>query len=119
MSDPYRKDPNRVKRRRPTTLQRSIVKQAPLPPTPELYREPFTEIPVQIKIMQEQLEQLQSTLENIQKLINSLNLKENSSTDWMKNLHSLDYKQMMSLLQSPAIQSLVETFAKDESSPLK
>ncbi len=118
MDDLNWKNPERVKRRRPTTLQRYYPKQAP-------YREAYQEYPLpdmttQVKMVREQLLKLQSTLENIQKFVDSLNLKNPpSSSDWIKNLHSLDYRQMMTLLQSPEIQALVETFAQDESSRLK
>ncbi|WP_134698952.1 hypothetical protein [Ammoniphilus sp. YIM 78166] len=114
MMNPSWKNPERIKRRRPTTFQRNYPKQAPAP-FRQAYQEPYPDMATQVKMVREQLLKLHSTLENIQRLVDSLNLKSPPSSDWVKNLHSLDYRQMMTLLQSPEIQALVETFARDES----
>ncbi|RXT13892.1 hypothetical protein [Ammoniphilus sp. CFH 90114] len=120
--------PPSARRRRLTTLQRSIS------PNPEQLpkggAEPYSPrlftAAEQMQTVREQLSQMGTTLETLTQVIYAVNpsagpfpLQGATESDLMKNLQDLDFKQVMSLLQSPVVQNLIETLAAEEASKKK
>lgn len=124
------RNPYPAKRRRtPTTTQRQKPASAPVR-TPQVPTKQDTRqakhslltIRNQVRGFREQVEQMEKTMdtlftvmEAIDKLGTPSSVKgSGSQSNLLKSFQNIDFKQVMSFLQSPLVQALVETMAEEE-----
>ncbi|WP_367752125.1 hypothetical protein [Ammoniphilus sp. 3BR4] len=75
----------------------------------------------QMRTVRQHLQELEASLVTLSSIIEAMKQSRRTSahrgrwdTDLIKDLQNLDFKQVMSLLQSPLVQDLVEFLAQEE-----